>query len=1345
MKGTVRTAAFAAALALLLHGALAGDARAAHWGTSVDCYNCHDMNGDNVEPGTYSISKTAIAESKGHGWTSGMRLGCTFCHRSVNTVIAIADVLSSFSGDTPPGASRHPVARNFLTNVIDNGVPYLSSDNTAFDGHLDCRDCHDVTLVAYPNHDNNWLNNVGSAGRTRLTNPFALRGVNGLKRYDVLCRNCHGGAGAFTAFTGKAAGSAPRVVLSSHDNGADNAAGAIRDLDGTRLRTMVEYANNRQCSICHDAHESQNAHLFSDGHETDWNGTPETMIDEQTDCTSVCHYRGDATGNYDLHGHGKPRAWDCTVLGRGCTFCHDPAQPHRPGDNNYFVRYRFAAFDGSWLTPSVYGKPLKSVCATCHAEKPLHGPTDKRVGCVDCHDQHAKSSDGNVMMIRNTNRVPGTAVGVTSGPGSTIGSESVLFAKSLKYPAGDNIYHYYTNVGYGGPGTDNANPGVCDQRACHGARVNNGAPFWPLATYLVSGQHSGGNIATPSGNCEACHGHQDTAGTFRASASCTSCHGQPPPVADNTPGDIYLYNEALSPHRKHAGNNTGLGYYNFGCRACHVRYTDGATHNTGETLGYKTFQSVFFDNSVRRGTPAYDNGSMQCTNITCHSDGRGGPPNDNAQWFNPAQPLVRQRLTCAGCHNNTAPLAGMASVAHPRHIQAGFRCSACHVRTVSDNNTLLDPTSGMLNHVNGAVDVAIHASYDVDGNPLNNWDNATKTCSGVTCHGGAPVVWAAGPINCEPCHSYAAGIAVTANVYDYSYDNGLGTMSKVALGNFNSRGHGDNTGLPWDPGSRPGLACLTCHDAGMVHDNAANPFRFRRTVGGSVVQPDNVNSLCAASSCHPGYASRSDLHANSVTGGGQLGWQHTQKCVDCHDVHGQQNIFMVYDNLASRTDNSAWSSSDGYGIPRFPAVRSAVTYLDNATGAGFASVTPDGNYTNGICETCHTRTRQYQNTAANGQAGPGAHPTRRCVECHRHGRGSPAIDNGGGFAGVGGNNIEQFVDNALRPPSATNYHDRSKHPVALSLASTGPAGRTFTTQRDCLRCHGASGLPSTYQSNECLRCHNEFAWGTATYHPNGITEWAVPSAPSNVFGTGAATDGFCLQCHGPGGTGASLDGRAPDNVIPSGETWQGGSGHGSTTRLSTDTSVGPPAYQCRDCHYSSAPAGTSPNVRDNNAPTFHASINRKLVGSDNAANPEYPHPGDAVYNTIDARSGRMDWFCGTRCHGNASNGIPRDDNVVSHAWNVLGGPPRTGGQTHPSNMPPTPSARVRNPATLPLSEYVSGALPGSGNEVCVTCHNAHGGAAVVGASGAPLSGGAKQMMRQSFSDNASTICKECHL
>ncbi len=330
--------------------------------------------------------------------------------------------------------------------------------------------------------------------------------------------------------------------------------------------------------------------------------------------------------------------------------------------------------------------------------------------------------------------------------------------------------------------------------------------------------------------------------------------------------------------------------------------------------------------------------------------------------------------------------------------------------------------------------------------------------------------------------------------------------------------------------------------------------------------------------------------------------------------------------------------------------------------------------------------------------------------------------------------------------SATNFNDRSGHPLRADnvLAESG--------QTNCYACHGVTG--TTYRQNECLKCHFEFRTSGTAYHPNGVFEWPLPGNPGNPLaaypsGSAQANDTLCLQCHATGGSSGTLGGIVPTIVVPTGETWTAGSGHGATpTALSNDVTVGPPAYHCGDCHYSSVAAATSPNARDRNAPTFHASLNRKMVGNTDNTIHEYPHPtdSDARYDTPDERSGQMDGFCGTKCHGNAANGIPRDDNVVGHTWNRLGGGAQAGSQTHPSNMLPVPSVlRFRAPDNLPLSEYLSGALPGSGNEVCVTCHNPHGGASgLVGGAG-PLTGGNKQMMRRSFSDNGSTVCKECHL
>ena len=69
----------------------------------------------------------------------------------------------------------------------------------------------------------------------------------------------------------------------------------------------------------------------------------------------------------------------------------------------------------------------------------------------------------------------------------------------------------------------------------------------------------------------------------------------------------------------------------------------------------------------------------------------------------------------------------------------------------------------------------------------------------------------------------------------------------------------------------------------------------------------------------------------------------------------------------------------------------------------------------------------------------------------------------------------------------------------------------------------------------------------------------------------------------------------------------------------------------------------------------------------------------------------------------------------------------------------------KNAANLPYSEWFAGGYPGTGNAVCVTCHNPHGGGDIRDSVNSPVTPiGAKNMLRLSPADNVSTLCKECH-
>jgi hypothetical protein len=611
-----------------------------------------------------------------------------------------------------------------------------------------------------------------------------------------------------------------------------------------------------------------------------------------------------------------------------------------------------------------------------------------------------------------------------------------------------------------------------------------------------------------------------------------------------------------------------------------------------------------------------------------------------------------------------------------------------------------------------------------------------------------------GLVTCASCHLGTGDVDDFGTGTAASFKNGR--TARVDNNEWTWSGHGKPSGT-YDrsghnaaafAGSNP---CLYCHDTAIAHDNTSNPFRLKVQTGIAGYSADGWNATCLV--CHskstpvpPGYNYPGGPGVKNSTDNGtrvdtaHYGLKHGAAtdnggnfCFDCHDPHGDRssagvgNIFMIGKRVTMGHDNVTGVPTGGNDNTHRPAV----TFTDNATGSNYA----DNTTRQGICQVCHT-TGMVNHWTNSAPWSDGHNATAKCTTCHSHDQ---------NFKGAGGNNIEQFFDNNYRATSASNYNDLSRHPIRTDNVLFDAA------QVDCYTCHGVTG--TAYRNNECLKCHWENRTTGTPPHPNSIFEWATPNAPGTqlaAYPSGSVDNNstLCLQCHATGGASANLGNPAqtPTVVIPSGETWAGGSGHGQTTlKLALSGLAGPPAYHCYDCHSSSiAQSGGQP--RDNNPPGVHASMNRKLVGNDNATGREYPHPSDTLYPTVNARSAQMDSFCSTKCHRVA--GAPaKDDNVIDHTWNKIGGEVRSGVLSHATNinMSLADPAFYKNAVSLPYSEWFSGATPGTGNAVCVTCHNPHGGGDIRDAANTPVSPiGLKNMLRMSPADCVSSLCKECH-
>jgi predicted CxxxxCH...CXXCH cytochrome family protein len=96
-------------------------------------------------------------------------------------------------------------------------------------------------------------------------------------------------------------------------------------------------------------------------------------------------------------------------------------------------------------------------------------------------------------------------------------------------------------------------------------------------------------------------------------------------------------------------------------------------------------------------------------------------------------------------------------------------------------------------------------------------------------------------------------------------------------------------------------------------------------------------------------------------------WKGGKFCWNCHDPHGDSNIYMIHDEVTTSTDAK-------YGLP---LTRKKVSFTKHDTGGDYI-VYKDNSY-QGICNVCHTNAKHHK------QASSDSHNTgRKCTWCHEH-------------------------------------------------------------------------------------------------------------------------------------------------------------------------------------------------------------------------------------------------------------------------------------------------------------------------------------------------------------------------
>ncbi|HPR63302.1 MAG TPA: CxxxxCH/CxxCH domain-containing protein [Thermoanaerobaculia bacterium] len=193
---------------------------------------------------------------------------------------------------------------------------------------------------------------------------------------------------------------------------------------------------------------------------------------------------------------------------------------------------------------------------------------------------------------------------------------------------------------------------------------------------------------------------------------------------------------------------------------------------------------------------------------------------------------------------------------------------------------------------------------------------------------------------------------------------------------------------------------------------------------GTLLRRTHGSQLCA--DCH-NLATHSSQHTSTKYGSWAL------DCLRCHTPHGTTNIYLVRESIP--TPNSGTHSP--IILRDDAATNPDGGYLGNR-------ISDPTNYTDGICETCHTRTSYHRNDTS-GADNHTHNAGTRCVNCHTH---------EDGFAGAGCDGCHG------RPPSPAEGDSHAAHVLSSTALEsyTDPTPETTAAEYGfaCVKCHNGT-------------------------------------------------------------------------------------------------------------------------------------------------------------------------------------------------------------------------------------------------------------------------------------------------
>ncbi|KAF0218944.1 MAG: cytochrome C family [Geobacteraceae bacterium] len=1031
-------------------------------------------------------------------WNSARTLDCTGCHGGPALPDGTFAAFTSVAGEPnyANGGAGTPTANSHAKHVAGAGL----ADSTG------CARCHRNTVDMGISGK---LRDYSSAHLNRsrdVTFSAAVQGRYSAATQQCVSIYCHSNGSPFdnltTVYKSPAWGDAALTCASCHAD--PNNADALSGRHGKHTVSAIYLSS---CDRCHNntvdasgkiidkARHANKAKdiAFSNGGSYN-NATKE--------CATYCH--SDARG-------GTPAVavkWSDTATSMTCYSCHK-------GKTTDSTTANCTEIQGVWSSAKGYCTPDLTMTSNGHHR--LVGPQwVRKYPCYYCHNA-TMDNTGNIKdktkHLNNTNDIEmATKWEIGNRPKPSYDPDTKVCDNVYCHSDGTTDPEDVRPFAWTAPKTEcnscHGHPtGSCSNAGCHDGEVHVGDPTGKLWTLPAKfGNHSAytwpvgqewkaslpmfpnQGAGTARANSHARHAETDFtcdqchAKTIRSGA-CTTCHVNGIPAGGM--GEVAHIDAAF-----HVNKNKDVDFRDGGDYDPINRTCSGTACHTG-------------------GVDPVWGGSVgsAVTCLSCH--GITGPDVDDYDAFNGTQGkinLTQWETTGHGRYSSAAYTGYYPKSGNPAASFPGNPCWYCH-----DNSVIHKDAANPYR-------LRMHIQYERRFEKECVYCHMERTnAECIACHVGqteslSPQATASGivfrfkngsSVTRYPTHTDVVNCINGAGCHDS--DNG--TFSNRST----HKGHNANAGV-WTPEQKADVknqylmmgVCLQCHDDDSSNQctschiaPADNPLKYSLGYdpGTGFIKPRKAR----ASAGHFGYKhyrafKNSGGWAKDVDGNYLGTWKGGKFCWDCHDPHGDSNIYMIQKKVATTTDGK-------FGMPKTQAV---VTFTDKESGSGYVKkVAPF----DGICNVCHSPESKHFTS----NSGDGHNMSRRCTICHEH----------------------RFADSHANKQSCDSCHDSEK-PI--------PKHTAFGLPRDCTKCHAGTvgkrmDIMGQMKANShhvqgvevnnkhCYKCHWE-----AT--PDGLIDNQFHTGYNYKNYTSVKNDVVDLVIYGPGTrptvyrNTSSADGRA---------------------------------------------------------------------------------------------------------------------------------------------------------------------------------------------------------------------------